>query len=172
MLLVTGAVLPVLLACAAMARASSTLRMGLLSSSGAEPPKIGNMRGACAGEWPEVSSVAVSADAPDSLRGSTRCPPGHTSQPASIGLTAAPKLKGRVELFDKIDEPWLRDSGNRWVAFSIDGKFCYPSDGSVVDAETGKKTSMKISASEKLVEVEFRNDVAVKASGQQGGVYS
>src|SRR5262245_45343888 len=44
-----------------------------------------------------------------------------------------PKFKGHVELFDKIDEAWAMDTGNRWVAFSLDGKYCYPSDGSVVD---------------------------------------
>ena len=59
---------------------------------------------------------------------------------------AQPKFKGHVELFDKIDEPWAADTGFRWVAFSIDGKHCYPSDGSVVDCETGKKTSMRIFA--------------------------
>jgi hypothetical protein len=41
----------------------------------------------------------------------------------------------------------------------------------VVDCETGKKTSMKISPSEKLLEVEFRNGKAVRNTGQQGGVY-
>lgn len=82
-----------------------------------------------------------------------------------------PRFKGHVELFDEIDQPWGRDHGNRWVAFSIDGKYCYPSDGSVVDAETGKKTSMRISPSEKLVEVEFRGNTAIRVSGQMGGVY-
>ena len=84
---------------------------------------------------------------------------------------AQPKFKGHVELFDKIDEPWNAHSGLRWVAFSLDGKYCYPSDGSVVNCETGKKTSMNISPSEKLLEVEFRNGKAVRNSGQQGGVY-
>jgi hypothetical protein len=41
----------------------------------------------------------------------------------------------------------------------------------VVDAETGKKTSMRISPSEKLVEVEFRGRKAIRVSGQMGGVY-
>jgi outer membrane protein assembly factor BamB len=82
-----------------------------------------------------------------------------------------PRFKGHVELFDEIDAPWNADSGLRWVAFSIDGKYCYPSDGSVVDCETGKKTAMKISASEKLLEVEFRSGKAVRNTGQQGGVY-
>ena len=83
----------------------------------------------------------------------------------------APTFKGQVELFDAIDQPWGKDHGNRWVAFSIDGKYCYPSDGSVIDAEAGKKTTMRISPSEKLIEVEFRGNRAVRASGQMGGVY-
>ncbi|MCH8219496.1 MAG: hypothetical protein IH892_22300, partial [Planctomycetes bacterium] len=86
-----------------------------------------------------------------------------------------PTFKGQVELFDKIDEPWQttpeKDVGNCWVAFSLDGKYCYPSDGSVIDAEAGKKTSMRISPSEKLIEVEFRDGVAKQVSGQMGGVY-
>jgi hypothetical protein len=82
-----------------------------------------------------------------------------------------PKLKGRVELFDKIDQPWSSDSGFRWVSFSLDGKYCYPSDGTVVDCEAGKKTATKIARSEKLLEVEFVNGKAVRNTGQQGGVY-
>ncbi len=82
-----------------------------------------------------------------------------------------PTFKRQVELFDEIDEPWGRDHGNRWVAFSIDGKYCYPSDGLVVDAEAGVKTDMRISPSEKLVEVEFEGDTPVRVSGQMGGVY-
>lgn len=86
-----------------------------------------------------------------------------------------PAFKGQVELFDKIDEPWQvpreKDVGNCWVAFSLDGRYCYPSDGSVIDAEAGKKTRMRISPSEKLIEVEFRDGVAKRVSGQMGGVY-
>jgi DNA-binding beta-propeller fold protein YncE len=84
---------------------------------------------------------------------------------------AHPKFKGHVELFDKIDQAWNWQTGLRWVAFSMDGKWCYPSDGSVVDCETGKKTTMKIAPSEKLLEVEFRDGKAVRNTGQQGGVY-
>ena len=82
-----------------------------------------------------------------------------------------PEFKGQIELFDEIDQPWAKGDGNRWVAFSLDGKYCYPSDGMVVDAEAGKKTSMRISPSEKLIEVEFRGDTAMRVSGQMGGVY-
>jgi hypothetical protein len=89
---------------------------------------------------------------------------------------AKPKFTGRVELFDDIKTAWNKypdgkDSGNRWVAFSIDGRYCYPSDGSVVDCVKGKKTSMKIAPSEKLFEVESNGDQAVRVSGQMGGVY-
>ena len=65
----------------------------------------------------------------------------------------------------------VRVLGQYGVAFSIDGRYCYPSDGSVVDCIEGKKTSMKISPSEKLVEVESRGEQAVRNSGQMGGVY-
>lgn len=85
---------------------------------------------------------------------------------------AQPTFKGYVELFDKIDEPWSPNLGNRWVAFSLDGKYCYPSDGSVVDCDTGKKSTMTIAPSEKLFEVEFRDGRAVRCTGQQGGVYA
>jgi DNA-binding beta-propeller fold protein YncE len=90
---------------------------------------------------------------------------------------AKPKLTGRVELFDDIKKAWNRykqgeyGTGNRWVAFSIDGKYCYPSDGSVVDCDAGNKTNFKIVPSEKLFEVEFQGDQAVRVSGQMGGVY-
>ncbi|MDA2930689.1 YncE family protein [Acidobacteria bacterium AH-259-O06] len=83
----------------------------------------------------------------------------------------APEFKGHIELFDEIDQPWGKDHGNRWLAFNLDGKYCYPSDGLVVDAEAGKLTSMRISPSEKLIEVEFRGDTATRVSGQMGGVY-
>ena len=46
-----------------------------------------------------------------------------------------------MELFDAIDQPWGKDHGNRWVAFSIDGKYCYPSDGSVIDAEARQENN-------------------------------
>ncbi len=83
----------------------------------------------------------------------------------------SPQFKRQVELFDAIDEPWGKKHGNRWVAFCLDGKYCYPSDGLVIDAEAGKKTSTRIPPSEKLVEVQFEGEQAVRVSGQMGGVY-
>ena len=65
-----------------------------------------------------------------------------------------PKFKGYIALFDKIDRPWMADNGFRWIAFSLDGKYCYPSSGEVVDCDAGKKTAMKIAPSEKLVEAD------------------
>lgn len=82
-----------------------------------------------------------------------------------------PEFKRTVELFNSIDEPWGKEHGNRWVAFSLDGKCCYPSDGMVIDAETGSRTELRITPSEKLIEVEFHGGVAKRVSGQMGGVY-
>ena len=82
-----------------------------------------------------------------------------------------PEFKEHIELFDEIDQSWGKDHGNRWVAFSLDGRYCYPSDGLVVDADARKVTSMRISPSEKLIEVEFQGSTASRVSGQMGGVY-
>jgi hypothetical protein len=46
-------------------------------------------------------------------------------------------------------------------SFSLDGKYCYPSDGSVVDCETGKKTYEGCPERE-ASRVEFRNGKAVR----------
>ena len=71
----------------------------------------------------------------------------------------------RVDIYDIASEhKFLR-------SFPMDLKYCYPSDGSVIDADTGKKTSMRISACEKLLEVQFRGNQATRVSGQMGGVY-
>ena len=71
----------------------------------------------------------------------------------------------RVDIYDIASEhKFLR-------SFPMDRKYCYPSDGSVIDADTGKKTSMRISASEKLLEAQFRDNQATRVSGQMGGVY-
>lgn len=83
-----------------------------------------------------------------------------------------PRFKRQVELFEKIDQPWAANTGNRWVAFSVDGRYCYPSDGLVVDAEAGRKTDMRIAPSEKLIEVQFSGDEVVRVGGQMGGVYA
>lgn len=82
-----------------------------------------------------------------------------------------PKFKHSVELFDAFDEPWDLEGHNRWVAFSLDGSYCYPSEGSVVDAAAGKKTSMRISPSEKLIEIQFQGNQVARVGGQMGGVY-
>jgi DNA-binding beta-propeller fold protein YncE len=75
-----------------------------------------------------------------------------------------------VPLFDDITKVWT-DNRWRWVAFSTDGKYVYPASGYVVDAETKKKTDMKITPSEKLIEVDFEDGVPVAVSGQNGGFY-
>ncbi len=49
-----------------------------------------------------------------------------------------------------------------WVSFSVDGKYAYPDGGAVVDAMTHKIVA-RIPTSEKLLEIQFKDGVAVKA---------
>jgi DNA-binding beta-propeller fold protein YncE len=50
---------------------------------------------------------------------------------------------------------------NGWISFSIDGKYCYPSSGDVIDTQT-KQIVAQLIESEKVVEVQFENGKAVK----------
>jgi len=61
-----------------------------------------------------------------------------------------------------------------WISFSMDGKYAYPSSGEVIDVKTRKilltlKDEFNNSvASEKMVEVQFKGDRAVRAGNQFG----
>lgn len=61
-----------------------------------------------------------------------------------------------------------------WVTFSIDGKYAYPSSGEVIDVKTRKiSTTLQDEfynsvASEKMVEIHFSGNKAVKAGDQFG----
>jgi DNA-binding beta-propeller fold protein YncE len=59
----------------------------------------------------------------------------------------------------------------RWVAFSADGKYVYPSNGMVIDAETKQILDEGITPSEKLIEIDFQDGKPVRIGGQNGGVY-
>ena len=61
-----------------------------------------------------------------------------------------------------------------WVTFSIDGKYAYPSSGEVIDVKT-RKVLLTLTdefnnsvASEKMVEVQFNGNKAVRAGNQFG----
>lgn len=61
-----------------------------------------------------------------------------------------------------------------WVTFSLDGKYAYPSSGEVIDVKT-RKTLLTLQdefynnvASEKMVEIHFDGNKAVKAGDQFG----
>jgi hypothetical protein len=67
----------------------------------------------------------------------------------------------------------LRDQPG-WITFSIDGQTAYPSTGDVIDVKTRKiiaeltdETGAAVQ-SEKLLEIDFRNGVAVRAGNQFG----
>ncbi len=61
-----------------------------------------------------------------------------------------------------------------WITFSMDGKFVYPSSGEVIDRKTRKiVTTLQDEffnnvASEKMLEIDFEGDKAVKANDQFG----
>ena len=61
-----------------------------------------------------------------------------------------------------------------WISFSIDGKYVYPSSGEVIEAKTRKTIAILQDehhnnvASEKLVEIDFEGNKAVKAGDQFG----
>jgi DNA-binding beta-propeller fold protein YncE len=61
-----------------------------------------------------------------------------------------------------------------WISFSIDGKYVYPSSGEVIDVRTRKiLTTLQDEfhnnvASEKMLEIDFMNNKAVRANDQFG----
>ncbi len=93
---------------------------------------------------------------------------------------AAPRHVATVPLFPDISRPYYRAAADikgagdgywRWLTFSIDGRWAYPANGSVVDAGRRALTAMTITASEKQLQVDFRGGVPVTVGGQNGGRY-
>ncbi len=85
----------------------------------------------------------------------------------------------RVHVFSAI-KPWqqlttipVQDMPG-WITFSIDGKYVYPSSGEVIDVKTRKTlTTLQDEfnnnvASEKMVEIDFEGNKAVRAGDQFG----
>jgi hypothetical protein len=86
----------------------------------------------------------------------------------------------RVHVFDarvmppkQLQSIALRDEPG-WVTFSIDGRYAWPSTGEVIDVKTKRiVTALKDEKggpvqSEKLVEIDFRGKVPVRAGDQFG----
>jgi hypothetical protein len=61
-----------------------------------------------------------------------------------------------------------------WITFSIDGKYVYPSSGEVIETKTRKIITTlqdefhNNAASEKMLEIDFAGNKAVKAGNQFG----
>jgi len=84
----------------------------------------------------------------------------------------------RIHIFDntvmppkKIESVELRDEPG-WITFGLDGRLVYPSTGEVIDARTRKiiatlkdETGADVQ-SEKLLEIDFKNGVPVRAGDQ------
>jgi len=110
----------------------------------------------------------------------------HGNPSHGIGLTPDEKelwladgYNMRVHVFSAV-KPWqqlttipLQDMPG-WISFSIDGNYVYPSSGEVIDVKT-RKILTKLQdefhnnvASEKMVEIDFKDNKAVKAGDQFG----
>lgn len=85
-------------------------------------------------------------------------------------LPKRPTHVATVPLFTDYSKPWT-DLETRWVAFDIKGKYVYAPNGWVIDASTRKDTGMRITPSEKMVEVRYKDGIPQQASGQNGGAY-
>ncbi|MGE0872531.1 MAG: YncE family protein [Kofleriaceae bacterium] len=90
-----------------------------------------------------------------------------------------PTFVGEVPLFQEIDKAWTRPGGSgrstywRWLNFSIDGRYAYPgTEGIVVDAQTRTMLDVRVTPSEKFVEIVFDGTEPVLTTGQNGGWYA
>ncbi len=104
-----------------------------------------------------------------------------------VGLTPDEKeiwvvdaFNRRLHVFDattmppkQVDSILLRDEPG-WITFTIDGKYAYPSTGEVIDTATRKVIAQlkdendRPVMSEKLLEIDFEGDRAVRAGNQFG----
>ncbi|MCW3113887.1 MAG: hypothetical protein JWR18_2283 [Segetibacter sp.] len=111
----------------------------------------------------------------------------HSCPAHGIGLTPDEKelwlcdgANNRVHVFDNTVMPpkqittiQVRDMPG-WITFSLDGKYAYPSSGDVIDVKTRKIVSTledqnyNSVQSEKMVEIQFSGNKAVRAGDQFG----
>ena len=73
-----------------------------------------------------------------------------------------------IHVFDRTVTPHKQiadiklNKRNGWITFGIDGQYCYPSSGDVIDIKT-KKIVAQVVESEKVVEIQFENGKAINA---------
>jgi DNA-binding beta-propeller fold protein YncE len=92
-------------------------------------------------------------------------PPRHVADVPLFRDVAAPYYRAAADIKGGGDGYW------RWLSFSSDGRWAYPANGAVVDAAQRTVTDMTITASEKLLEVDFRGGTPIAVAGQNGGLY-
>ena len=85
-------------------------------------------------------------------------------------LPNRPTHVATVPLFTDYSKPWT-ELETRWVAFDAKGEYVYAPNGWVINASTRQDTGMRITPSEKMVEVNYKDGIPQQASGQNGGVY-
>ncbi|MBC7401064.1 MAG: hypothetical protein H7289_14085, partial [Mucilaginibacter sp.] len=78
-----------------------------------------------------------------------------------------------VEPYQQLTTIPLQDMPG-WITFTIDGKYAYPSSGEVIDVKTRKIVTVLQDenynnvASEKVLEIDFKDGKPVKAGDQFG----
>jgi DNA-binding beta-propeller fold protein YncE len=122
------------------------------------------------------------------VRGFARGPTKRHGCPShGVGLTPDEKevwvcdaANSRVHVFDATARPPrqtasipLREQPG-WITFSLDGRYAYPSTGDIIDTRTRKVVlglrdeKGREVHSEKMVEIDFRDGVPVRAGDQFG----
>jgi hypothetical protein len=86
-------------------------------------------------------------------------------------LPNAPRHVATIPLFTDYSKPWT-NLEQRWITFDATGKYAHAPNGWIIDADARKDTGMRVSPSEKMVEVDYANNVPVRVTGQNGGVYT
>ena len=107
------------------------------------------------------------------------CPShGIALTPDQRELWVADGAENRLHVFDATTYPPVAaraiqlPAQPRWITFSIDGRYAYPSTGDVVDVPAGKITGAledergQLVRSERLVEIDFTGGVPVRAGRQ------
>ncbi len=90
-----------------------------------------------------------------------------------------PTFVSELPMFKDITKVWAPPGGAerstywRWLNFSIDGRYAYPGAlGIVVDAQAKQVLDVRVTPSEKFVEIVFDGSEPVLVSGQNGGWYA
>ncbi len=132
----------------------------------------------------KTGKVLCRVDVPKAVKGPVKrhgCPShGIGLTPDETQLWLSDGANSRVHVFDatKMPPAWIASMPVRdqpgWITFSLDGRYAYPSTGEVFDVKTRKIVGTLTDEmgrrvqSEKMVEIDFNNDLPVRTGDQFG----